>query len=232
MDSVIKEFEVEFLTSNCEAIYTSGEHITIGISPFTSKYNRDYINKVIKWANDNFSNMTILLAGKESTNILECLGTPEVKAKRKVRKELNRQKRFCEEALMSVGNYACEIYTFSDFQNDENYQEVFEQVCNNYLNDLDFKNNCLKMSKQALESKAKNMGISVENITHSDLEHASQYVLAELPFFLKSNSIFNVRKTILAYHDNWDLGEQIQNGHFDLSIDQNQGYVILNEMGE
>ena len=231
MKTTTSTFKVEFLTRNCEKIYKSKEHVTLGMSPFTSKYNRAYINNLITWANYTFKRMTILLAGKESTHILECLGIPKNKAKRKVRKELNRQRRFCEEALKTIANNSCNIYTFSDFEEDKNYKNLYEDVYFHYVNDLNFKNQCLRMSKQALSSKAKNLNLPIDNITNSDLEYASKYVIAELPFFLNSNLMFNTKQTVLAYHSRWELGERINNGDFNISIDNNQGFIILKDMG-
>ncbi|UXS30439.1 tRNA-dependent cyclodipeptide synthase [Staphylococcus delphini] len=74
------------------------------MSPFTSKYNEKYIRKIIQWANNNFDEFTILLGGEESKNILECLGYSTTKANRKVRKEINRQIRFCEDEWIYVKN--------------------------------------------------------------------------------------------------------------------------------
>ncbi|UXS44822.1 tRNA-dependent cyclodipeptide synthase [Staphylococcus delphini] len=98
------DFKVEFLTTNCKKIYQKKKHVILGISPFTSKYNEKYIRKIIQWANNNFDEFTILLGGEESKNILECLGYSTTKANRKVRKEINRQIRFCEDEWIYVKN--------------------------------------------------------------------------------------------------------------------------------
>ncbi|HCT0306093.1 TPA: tRNA-dependent cyclodipeptide synthase, partial [Staphylococcus pseudintermedius] len=98
---MLQQFKVDFLTENCKKIYQRKKRVILGISPFTSKYNETYIRKLIQWANTNFKDFSILLAGEESKNLLECLGYSTTKANRKVRKEVNRQIRFCENELLN-----------------------------------------------------------------------------------------------------------------------------------
>lgn len=172
------------------------------------------------------------MAGKESVNILEGLGVPELKAGRKVRKELNRQKRFCEESLIKNNCDPNCIYTFSDFEDNNVYQNLYQEASICFDNDPYFKESCLKMSEQAMKSKARNMGVSEDIITKEKIEYAAKYVLAELPFFLNAAPIFNVKETILSYHTDWELGEKINNNEFDLKLSDTQGYITLKDMGE
>ncbi|EIM5223736.1 tRNA-dependent cyclodipeptide synthase, partial [Staphylococcus pseudintermedius] len=112
---MLQQFKVDFLTENCKKIYQRKKHVILGISPFTSKYNETYIRKLIQWANTNFKDFSILLAGEESKNLLECLGYSTTKANRKVRKEVNRQIRFCENELLNCNRTINDrIFRFSD----------------------------------------------------------------------------------------------------------------------
>ncbi|MFD3448389.1 tRNA-dependent cyclodipeptide synthase [Microbacteriaceae bacterium 4G12] len=230
--AALEKFEIDYLSENSKLIYENKAHITLGISPFTSKYCKDYIDKLITWANENFANITILLAGKESVNILESLGVSELKASRKVRKELNRQKRFCEESLIKNNRDTNCIYTFSDFEDNNVYQNLYKKISICFNNDSYFKESCLKMSEQAMKSKAKNMNVSEDIITKEKIEYAAKYVLAELPFFLNAAPIFNVKETILSYHTDWELGKKINNNEFDLKLSDTQGYITLKDRRE
>ncbi|MHD0398665.1 tRNA-dependent cyclodipeptide synthase [Staphylococcus simulans] len=222
-------FSVTFLNHHSKNIYLRKKAITLGISPFTSKYNKNYISNIIDWACANFSQVFILLAGKEAKNLLECLGMSTIKAERKVNKEIRRQKRFCIEAL-SKNNYATNtIFTFSDFKNSEYYEKYSEKILKCYESDLMFQKLCKEMSKQAMISKAKSLSLPLDMITEKNLEYASKYVLAELPFFLNSNPIFKMEENILAYHRDWPLGNYINKNIFPLKISQNQGYIIIEE---
>ena len=92
---------------------------------------------------------------------------------------------------------------------------MYENIVNQFYTDSNFKNSCLKMSFQAIKSKAKNLNTSIE-MTHESLEYAAQYVLAELPFFLNANPIINTQETLMAYHAPWELGTSIINDKFNL----------------
>ncbi|HDG6067139.1 TPA: tRNA-dependent cyclodipeptide synthase [Staphylococcus aureus] len=228
----MKDFEISFLTENCKKIYQRKKHVTLGISPFTSKYNELYIKKIIQWANLNFEEFSILLDGNESKNLLECLGYSSSKANQKVRKEIKRQIRFCEDAILKCNKTITNrIHRFSDFKQHISYIELYQQIVNQFNTDSDFRSCCLKMSLKALQSKKENLNKPVL-ITDESLEYAAQYVLAELPFFLNANPIINTQETILAYHAPWKLGTDIINNKFNLKMDKNQGYIILTEKGD
>lgn len=228
----VHNFKVDFLTKNCKQIYQRKRHVILGISPFTSKYNELYIRKVIQWANLNFDDFSILLAGEESKNLLECLGYSTSKANQKVRKEIKRQIRFCEDVILKCNKTITNrIHRFSDFRQHISYIEMYENIVNQFYTDSNFKNSCLKMSFQAIKSKAKNLNTSIE-MTHESLEYAAQYVLAELPFFLNANPIINTQETLMAYHAPWELGTSIINDKFNLKMNEKQGYIILTDRGD
>lgn len=228
----MQDFKVDFLTKNCKQIYQRKKHVILGISPFTSKYKESYIRKIIQWANSNFDDFSILLAGEESKNLLECLGYSSSKANQKVRKEIKRQIRFCEDEIIKCNKTITNrIHRFSDFKNNISYIDIYKTIVDQFNTDSNFKNSCLKMSLQALQSKGKNVNTSIE-ITDETLEYAAQYVLAELPFFLNANPIINTQETLMAYHAPWELGTNIINDQFNLKMNEKQGYIILTEKGD
>ena len=112
----MQDFKVDFLTKTVNKSIKE-KHVILGISPFTSKYNESYIRKIIQWANSNFDDFSILLAGEESKNLLECLGYSSSKANQKVRKEIKRQIRFCEDEIIKCNKTITNrIHRFSDFK--------------------------------------------------------------------------------------------------------------------
>ena len=96
-------FIAEALTENCREIFERRRHVLVGISPFNSRFSEDYIYRLIGWAKAQFKSVSVLLAGHEAANLLEALGTPRGKAERKVRKEVSRNRRFAERALVAHG---------------------------------------------------------------------------------------------------------------------------------
>ncbi|GIN98089.1 cyclo(L-leucyl-L-leucyl) synthase [Siminovitchia terrae] len=229
MQTIQKEFEVEGLSKNCMRIFDNGTHVLLGISPFNSRFSQDYITRIIGWASESFSEVSILLAGKEASNLLEALGTPKTKADRKVRKEIRRHIRYSEEALKLHDKNIDSIHTFSDFENNKVYRETVEKVKYYFNADQTFRNACLSMSYEALTGRAKGSNLKSTEITTDMLLHSVKYVLAELPFFLSGASILGYDESVLAYHRPWELGEQIKNNNFALNMSENQGYIILKE---
>lgn len=123
------------------------------------------------------------------------------------------------------------IYRFSDFKQHISYLAMYESIVSLFNTDPNFKNSCLKMSLQALQSKRNNINASIE-ITHEMLEYTAQYVLAELPFFLNANPIINTQETLMAYHEQWELGNNIVNNKFNIKMDKHQGYIVLTDRGD
>ncbi|WP_309545521.1 tRNA-dependent cyclodipeptide synthase [Staphylococcus pseudintermedius] len=75
------------------------------------------MRKLIKWANTNFKDFYILLDGEESKKLLECIGYSNTKANRKVRKEVNRKIRVCENELLNCNRTINDrILRFSDLK--------------------------------------------------------------------------------------------------------------------
>ena len=230
MQQIIKDlFNVVPLSSNCEKIYKNKTHILLGISPFNSKFSQTYIHQLIDWSSKNFESVSILLAGEEAKNLIEALGTPPTKAKRKVRKEVRRHFRFSEEALIK-NNRVVNIHTFSDFKDNLIYNDTYQTVKYYFDNDENFRNSCLAMSHDALSSRAKSSNMEDVEITDTMLLHSVKYVLAELPLFLSGASILGYKESVLAYHRPWELGEQIKNSEFPIKMSDNQGYIILEQI--
>lgn len=230
MQQVFKDlFNVVPLSKNCGEIYKNRTHILLGISPFNSKFSQDYIHQLIDWSSENFENVSILLAGDEAKNLLEAIGTPTTKAKRKVRKEVRRHFRFSEEALKK-NNKDINIHTFSDFKDNLIYNDVYQTAKYYFENDRNFRDSCIAMSHDALYSRANSSNMENIEITDTMLLHAVKYVLAELPLFLSGASILGYKESVLAYHRPWELGEQIKNSDFPIKMSNNQGYIILEEI--
>lgn len=230
MPQVFKNsFNVVPLSDNCREIYKKKNHILLGISPFNSRFSQDYIHQLIDWSSENFENVSILLAGDEAKNLLEAIGTPTTKAKRKVRKEVRRHFRFSEEALKK-NNRDINIHTFSDFKDNIIYNDVYETAKYYFENNKSFQNSCISMSREALYSRVKSSNMESIEITDTMLLHAVKYVLAELPLFLSGASILGYKESVLAYHRPWKLGERIKNSDFPIKMSDNQGYIVLEEI--
>ncbi|MCC2930895.1 cyclo(L-leucyl-L-leucyl) synthase [Bacillus mojavensis] len=223
-------FTAESLTQNCREIFERRRHVLIGISPFNSRFSEDYIYRLIEWAAAEFDNVSVLLAGHEAANLLEALGTPRGKAERKVRKEVSRNRRFAERALLAHGGHPSAIHTFSDFTENTAYQLMRHEVENAFFEQPHFRHACLEMSREAIIGRARGISLMMEEISEDMLNMAVEYVIAELPFFIGAPDILEVEETLLAYHRPWKLGEKISNHEFSIRMRSNQGYLVVQEL--
>ncbi|MFP7175508.1 tRNA-dependent cyclodipeptide synthase [Priestia filamentosa] len=225
-----KLFNAHHLSKNCENIFNRRKHLLIGISPFNSRFSEEYIYRLIEWGTQEFKDVSVLLAGNEAANLLEALGTPRIKAERKVRKEVNRNRRFAERALAANGGNPESICTFSDFDTQPIYSEMRREIENAFLNQPNFRNACLEMSHAAILGRASGTNMDISSISDEMLNTAVQYVLAELPFFIGAPDILGIEETVLAYHKPWKLGEQIKAEQFSIKMQKNQGYIVVDEI--
>lgn len=217
-------------TPNCASIYERRRHLLIGISPFNSRFSDDYIDRLVGWAASEFSEIAVLLAGVEAANLLEAIGTPRIKAERKVRHAVSRNRNSAERALRSHRRDTSQIFTFSDFSENLVYRSLRAEVEDAFRNQSDFRAACLEMSRAALLGRTR--GINQPNYvpTENALAIAVEYVIAELPFFLAAPEIIGVEESLLAYHRPWALGEKVFKGAFGLQVHRNHGYLIVSEV--
>jgi len=61
-------------TPNCERIRQLKEHVLLSISPFNSKFNDCYIERLLYWAASSFSQFDILLPSEEASFLIKAQG--------------------------------------------------------------------------------------------------------------------------------------------------------------
>lgn len=65
-------------------------HVLFGVSPFNSKFNPEYINKMLDWGFKDFDCVDVIHPHEEAKYLLIRGGDSETKAKKKSRKEFVR----------------------------------------------------------------------------------------------------------------------------------------------
>lgn len=222
-------------TNNCLEILQSREHVLIGISPFNSRFSDQYVEQLVRWAKEKFLNFSILLPSEEATScLLEATGKTQVIAGRKTRHQLARNLKSIQRALTCAGvNHAEDrIVRFSDFHNHEGYNSILKQAEHLFSIHEEFKNACINMSTQAINGRLK--AVSNENpvISEAQILTAVKYIFAEIPFFLNTPMLLGIPSSLLAYHRLWPIGEGIFSKRFPLSLNKNQGYLLLSTLQE
>ncbi|WP_000972271.1 tRNA-dependent cyclodipeptide synthase [Bacillus cereus] len=218
------------LSTNCGEIFKRRNHALIAISPFNSRFSDDYINRLIEWALQTFSDVTVLLAGKEAANLLEALGTPKGRAARKARYQVSRNRKSAEKALKEHGGNVNAIYTFSDFPDNNTYNYMRKEIEDIFVKETHFRNVCLEMSHAAILGKARGINVEIDQISNDMLNIAVEYVIAELPFYIGGADILGIKESVLIYHKPWKLLEQVDRNEFSIQMKQNQGYLTVQEV--
>ncbi|WP_445495923.1 tRNA-dependent cyclodipeptide synthase [Photorhabdus sp. SF281] len=71
-------FTVQGETSRCDQIIQRGDHALIGISPFNSRFSKDYVVDLIQWSSHYFRQIDILLpCEREASRLLAASGTED-----------------------------------------------------------------------------------------------------------------------------------------------------------
>lgn len=199
-------------TDNCADIHGRRKHVLLGVSPFNSGFSDAYVARLVWWAHTTFESFDILLAGEKAAALqLEAMGTPEGKARYKARRALRRNRRAAEAALGRLGDAAqgAHVLQVSDFERNPVYERVRAVATTAFDSDPAFRSACLDMAAKAVLDRLRTVHGSSAPITTEQAEHAATYILAELPFFLQTPSLLDVEESLLAYHQPWELGEQI-----------------------
>ncbi len=218
-------------TDNCRDIFDRGRHLLLGISPFNSRFSDDYISRLIAWARRTCDRFDVLLAGNEAAFLLEAVGTPPGQARRKARKAVARNRRAVEAALAAerVPAAADRVHTFSDYQDDQAYRQLRTEVVDAFRRHGSFRGACLEMSRRAVGSRLRSVHATCAPVADERISLAANYVTAELPFFLNTPAILQVKESLLVYHRPWPLGARIFAGEFPIEVSERQGYLTVSE---
>ncbi|ADZ89579.1 tRNA-dependent cyclodipeptide synthase [Marinomonas mediterranea] len=222
-------FSIHGETSRCNTIIAKGEHVFVGISPFNSRFSKEYIRAIIEWAQINFLQVDILLPStEEASRLLVATGYSTEKAKKKTARELRRLNKYVEEALSrSLIFEGIRVIDFSHYLLVPEYIELKDNVEKAFEEDSCFRESCLQMSRQALLGRLKGVGKGEQDLSEKDINIALPYIFAELPFYLDTPRILNVSSSTLVYHRPWPIGKGLYAGEFNLKVGRFQSYGVI-----
>jgi len=218
-------------TPNCRKIMQLKDHVLIPISPFNSKFNDAYVERLLLWATRSFSRFDILLPSHEASFLIEATGKPPGTAAKKTRHELNRQLKRVHRAMAAIGpcHSDARIIRFSDFHGHKVYNEIRTQAETLFTKHSEFRIMCAEMSARAIYGRLDATSNSNKTITQQNIEIAVKYVFAEIPFFINTPDLLNVETSLLAYHRPWPIGRSLFSGDYPLSVSKFQGFVQLSD---
>ena len=91
------------LTENCERVFATAQHITVGISPFNSYFSLAGIHQILEWALAHFAYVDVFLPGIEAQNSLMACGYSETDARRSATRAINKMRNRAVSALLELG---------------------------------------------------------------------------------------------------------------------------------
>ncbi|SCZ60433.1 MULTISPECIES: tRNA-dependent cyclodipeptide synthase [Photorhabdus] len=226
-------FTVQGETSRCDQIIQKGDHALIGISPFNSRFSKDYVMDLIQWSSHYFRQVDILLpCEREASRLLVASGTENAKAIKKTQREIRRH--LCHlDYVISIAmlkSKPIRVIQFSDFALNHDYQSLKTQVENAFNESESFKKICLDMSSQAIKGRLKGTGQYFGSIDLQLVYKALPYIFSEIPFYLDTPRLLGVKYSTLLYHRPWPIGKGLFNCRYPIQVGDKQSYGIVTQL--
>ncbi|MER2471627.1 tRNA-dependent cyclodipeptide synthase [Photorhabdus laumondii] len=226
-------FTVQGETSHCDQIIQKSDHALIGISPFNSRFSKDYVVDLIQWSSHYFRQVDILLpCEREASRLLVASGIDNVKAIKKTQREIRRHLRNLDYVISTetLKSKQIRVIQFSDFALNHDYQSLKTQVENAFNESESFKKSCLDMSFQAIKGRLKGTGQYFGPIDLQLVYKALPYIFAEIPFYLNTPRLLGVKYSTLLYHRPWSIGKGLFNGSYPIQVADKQSYGIVTRL--
>ncbi|OCA52410.1 tRNA-dependent cyclodipeptide synthase [Photorhabdus namnaonensis] len=226
-------FTVQGETSRCDKIIQKGDHALVGISPFNSRFSKNYVMDLIQWSSHYFRQVDILLpCEREASRLLVASGTEDAKALKKTQREIRRH--LCNlEYVISIAmlrSKQIRVIQFSDFALNHDYQSLKIQVKNAFNESKSFKKICLDMSFQAIKGRLKGTGQYFGLIDLQLVYKALPYIFAEIPFYLDTPRLLGVKYSTLLYHRPWPIGKGLFSGSYPIQVGDRQSCGIVTQV--
>lgn len=196
-----------------------GEHVLFGISPFNSKFNEKYLERMLEWGFDNYNYVDVLHPHEEARYLLMGCGDEESKSKKKSRKEFVRTNRIVNNYLLKTGRnlFSGRVLKFSDFYQNLTYQYILEKIKKDYYKDKMFYSLCSEQSRKAILQRKR----SINNhgaIIQREVDIATEYIIRELPFLIEPSVLLSTDKGVhISYYCTWPIADYLYDGKLSLS---------------
>jgi tRNA-dependent cyclodipeptide synthase len=188
------------LTDRCSEIVEQGEHVVVGLSPFNSYYKAHTIESLIGWAVNTFASVDVLLPGYQATYTMIAAGLEPRAAARRTRRVIGRLGAPALRVLRSEGVTEPErrVQTWTQMAGRARYRAVHRRARDAYREHPQLQELCRQLSAAALSAAG------AQNTPQEDIARMTDYVIAELPFFVDSPGIYGTASSVFAYHRSMD----------------------------
>ncbi|MBW3084858.1 Cyclo(L-leucyl-L-leucyl) synthase [Austwickia sp. TVS 96-490-7B] len=217
------------LTSGCQQILDSREHLLLGISPFSSKFDRSYLSTLFRWAHDHFRGFDVLIPGALSEHLLRGAGSSPTKAAQKCRRETRRQLTAITDALTLADTqlHSGRPFVISEHIGQPLYQDIHTLTAAYYQRDEAFRAACRDMSAHAVDHRRRATTTNDATPTSAEnLDIAVEYIFGEMPFFLAAAPLCGLPRTCLTYYRNWPISRFVTDPITPLTLRPGSGFAV------
>ncbi|MCL5407244.1 MAG: tRNA-dependent cyclodipeptide synthase [Patescibacteria group bacterium] len=193
----------------------------IGLSIRNSYFKEDNLKELIKWADENFANVFIMIPDIPAVDTLKSLGYNENRARQKAQLASNNLENKCISIIEEFGiEDKSKIIRWEDVINNPEYTSSYKKLCDLYELDQNFKQDVRDSTNAVIEfhgsdlpsEKAINIGVG--------------FLLKELAFISESAKILGVKKCAYIYHRPMSVYENLISGKYNIKTHENSGYII------
>lgn len=217
-------FTVEPFTEASRLVWEQRRHVVFGVSPGNSYFHLERLAQLLGWLREEFEQVDVVIPDSALAHTYHALGYDPRRAAKKARAEINVLRNRVARAWESTGGPRAVdgLHRMSDLESDAGYREKLAE-CEQALREDDLLwRTCAEMSREVLTARGCD-----GPFTTDQLERATRYLTAELPFFLASSDIFGVPSSLNFYHRTIPLAELVFSGKSTLQAPSRQGYAII-----
>lgn len=193
----------------------------IGLSIRNSYFKEENLKELIKWADENFNRVFVMIPDIPAIETLKSLGYSENRARQKAQLASNNLENKCISIIEEYGiEDKCKMIRWRDLSNNETYNNSFKNLKELYNVDENFKKDVRDTTDAVIEfhgselpkEKAIDIGIG--------------FLLQELAFILDSANILGVNRCAYVYHRSLPVHEYMLSGKYKYTLDEKSGYII------
>lgn len=190
----------------------------IGMSPGNGYFKQGVIDQLLEKAVNEFEHVGVFIPDVPAVATYIALGYPENTARgKKAIPQGNNLKNRVKTSITTKRLPSEKIRVFNwkeEVEGNKIYENYFAKVKELYANNASFKQDINEATNEVL----KNNPFKKKEITLSDIETGTHYILSEFAFLIFISEYLNQEKITYIYHHPWTVFEKFIKGGYDGEI--------------
>ncbi|MFE4974806.1 tRNA-dependent cyclodipeptide synthase [Kitasatospora sp. NPDC056651] len=217
-------FTVEPFDEASRVIWEKRQHVVCGISPGNGYFRVELMTELLGWLCSEFDQVDVVIPDSALEHTYSALGYDPKRAAKKTRGEINVLYNRVARAWQNAGGPRAVdgLHRMSDLASGTVYREKLTECEHALHEDALLRQTCAEMSREVLAARGHDGPLTTDQI-----ERATRYLTAELPFFLASSDIFGAPSSLNFYHRPLPLAELVFSGKSRLRTSTRQAYATI-----